>query len=107
MTTPEGRIKSKLKRRLKKFDLDLWCYMPVQTMYSAPALDFILCFRGRFISIETKAPGKKPTPRQDSTIMRLLRAGADVFVLRTDDDIDKFVQYLDGLPDGGVSKDLQ
>ena len=29
-------------------------------------MDFLGCYRGRFFAIETKAPGKKPTLRQDA-----------------------------------------
>jgi hypothetical protein len=31
-------------------------------------LDFFICAFGNFLAIETKAPGKKPTERQEPTI---------------------------------------
>jgi hypothetical protein len=49
--------------------------MPVQTGYGAPALDFLLCVRGKFIAIETKAPGKKLTPLQETTKAQIEAAG--------------------------------
>ena len=77
--TPEGRVKDKVKRLLKKYG----CYQfwPVQTGYGAPTLDCIACAFGHFIGIETKAPGKHPTPRQKLTIEDMRDAGATVFVI--------------------------
>lgn len=42
--------------------------MPVPSGYGVPTLDFIGCYKGFFFAIETKAPGKEPTPRQRKTI---------------------------------------
>lgn len=55
--------------------------MPVQTGYGAPALDFLLCIRGRFIAIETKAPGKKLTPQQEITKTQIETAGGIVLIV--------------------------
>lgn len=50
-------------------------------------LDCHVCYRGRYIAIECKAPGEVPTPRQRDTAESLERAGAIVFVFRgTDQD---------------------
>ena len=78
-STPEGKVKAKVKRLLKKYD----CYQfwPVQTGYGAPTLDCIACCQGHFIGIETKAPGKRPTPRQLLTIDDMKEAGAAVIVI--------------------------
>jgi hypothetical protein len=51
------------------------------TGYGIPGLDFYVCAFGKFLAIETKAPGKKPTSRQTLTINELCRAGAKVFVI--------------------------
>lgn len=77
--TPEGKVKEKVKRLLKKYD----CYQfwPVQTGYGAPTLDCIACANGYFIGIETKAPGKHPTPRQKLTIDDMNASKATVFVI--------------------------
>jgi len=79
MSTPEGKVKAKVKRILKKYD----CYQfwPVQTGYGAPTLDCIACANGHFIGIETKAPGKHPTPRQQLTIDDMKSAAATVMVI--------------------------
>ena len=81
--TPEGKIKAKLNRKLSAIP-KLYRFMPVQMGMGAPALDYLVCANGRFVAIETKAKGKKPTPRQIDTITKMLSAGALVFVV--DDD---------------------
>jgi hypothetical protein len=43
------------------------------TGYGIPGLDFYICAFGKFLAIETKAPGKKPTARQTLTINELRR----------------------------------
>ncbi len=70
--------------------------MPVQTGYGMPTLDF-LCFHcGRGFAIETKAPGKKPTKRQEAIIHEMELAGAQVFVIDgTEGSYDWLTQWLE------------
>lgn len=77
--TPEGRVKELVKAVLK--ETGAYKFMPVQNGMGEPGLDFYCCFRGWFIAIETKAPGKVPTPRQEDTIRRIRDAGGIVFVI--------------------------
>ena len=77
--TPEGKVKEKVKALLKQYG----CYwhMPVQNGMGAPSLDLICCIKGKYFAIETKAPGKKPTPRQEHTMLEIQRAGGKCFVI--------------------------
>jgi hypothetical protein len=55
--TPEGRVKAQVRKLLAEFGV--WYYQPVQNgMGQVGIPDFICCYRGVFIAIETKAPGK-------------------------------------------------
>lgn len=78
--TPEGRIKHMLKKKLAEFP-GLYQHWPVQNGMGKPSLDCIACYKGHYIAIETKAPGQKPTPRQELTITEMQAAGALVFVV--------------------------
>lgn len=78
--TPEGRVKAAVKNTLSRFD-DLYQHWPVQNGMGAPTLDCVACYRGVYFAIETKAPGKKPTPRQENTIREMRAAGGTVFVI--------------------------
>lgn len=82
--TPEGRVKDQVKKLLKKFSPQVYYHMPVQNGMGRPCLDFNGCANGRRFDIETKAPGQKPTPRQQLTISDLERAGSRVFVIDGD-----------------------
>lgn len=85
MTTPEGKIKERVKKLLKAYGI--YYHMPVMNGMGAPTLDFICCYKGRYFAIETKAPGKKPTPRQLITIRDIEQAGGWVFVVANDEDL--------------------
>ena len=80
-STPEGRVKDYVKAMLKEFAPQVYYHMPVQNGMGSPTLDFICCGYGQYFGIETKAPGKKPTPRQEVTIRQIKDAGGHVFVI--------------------------
>lgn len=85
--TPEGRVKAKVTKALKSLGEDCWRFMPVQSGYGVPALDYLLCIRGRFVAIETKAPGKKLTAQQESTKALMEAAGGIVLVVWDEDSL--------------------
>jgi hypothetical protein len=68
--TPEGKVKAAVKRVLARYP-ESYFFMPVQAGFGKKTLDFLICHYGEFIAIETKAPGKKPTPLQDDTIREI------------------------------------
>lgn len=78
--TPEGKVKAMVKRALATLS-DEYHFMPVQNGMGAPALDFYCCIGGAFVAIETKAPGKKLTARQELTRAAIIRAGGYVFII--------------------------
>lgn len=78
--TPEGKVKAMVKRRLDTLP-KLYRFMPVQNGMGKPGLDFFLCAGGWFVAIETKAPGGKLTPRQETTKDEIEAADGLVFVV--------------------------
>lgn len=78
--TPEGKTKALVKRKLDELP-KMYRFMAVQNGMGAPGLDFFLCAGGWFIAIETKAPGKKLTPRQETTKAEIEAADGIVFVV--------------------------
>lgn len=58
--TPEGKVKNGIKKILK--DYGIYYYMPMSNgMGRVGAPDFICCYKGKFLGIEAKAPGKMNT----------------------------------------------
>ena len=94
--TPEGKVKDKINRTLEAYGA--YRYMPVSNGMGTAALDYICCHKGHFFSIEAKAPGKKPTVRQQHTQRVLEHHGARVFII--DGDCTELAFYLAGLSDG-------
>lgn len=82
MSTPENKVKNKIDRVLTKHGV--YWFKPVQMGFGAVGLDYHCIVRGLAFCIEAKAPGKKPTPRQESTIATIRSAGAPVFVIDGD-----------------------
>ena len=73
MKGPEALVKDDVKSWLKS--LGAYTCMVVPGGYGHQTLDFLCCIRGRFIGIETKAPGKVPTPRQEACLRAIRAAG--------------------------------
>lgn len=79
MATPEGKVKNNVKKILKAHGA--YQHWPVQTGYGAACLDCHGCHLGRYFAVETKAPGKKLTPRQELTKEEVEAAGGVVFIV--------------------------
>ena len=77
--TPEGRVKAEIKAYLNS--IGAYWFMPVQTGYGTSTVDFLVCYRGYFIAIEAKAPGKMPTKFQELTMEKIRKAGGKVYVV--------------------------
>ena len=74
--TPEGEVKEKVKKLLNKYGVYYEMYVP--SGYGKQSLDFVCCAFGTYLAIETKAPGKKLTPRQKKTALDMRSAGGVV-----------------------------
>lgn len=92
--TPEGKIKAKVNVALKTLGTSLWKFMPVQTGYGMPALDYLLCVNGCFICIETKVKGKELTGRQELTKAAIEKAGGIVFMVDDDESLEFAMKYI-------------
>jgi hypothetical protein len=57
--TPEGKVKAAVNKVLARYK-KIYRFMPVPYGYGESSLDYLICVNGRFVAIETKAPGKKP-----------------------------------------------
>ena len=71
MRTPEGSTKDKVKAFLK----ERGAWFTVGTGLATLPVDIIGCYRGRFFVIEVKAPGKKPTPKQNLIMEKIVACG--------------------------------
>lgn len=81
MSTPEGKIKTLVKRRMAYEFPRAYRFAPVLNGMGAPGLDVYYCIGGLFVAIETKALGKRPTPRQQITIDAIRDADGLAYVV--------------------------
>ena len=82
--TPEAAVKKKLNTFLDSY-AGLYRYMPVSNGMGTPSLDYLICYRGQFAGIETKAGTKKMTARQEATAEKIRRAGGKAFLINEDE----------------------
>jgi len=80
MLTPERRVKDKVKKVLK--ELGAYYAMPATGGYGSSGVpDFLVCLRGRFIGIECKANGGKPTALQEKNLEDIRKNSGIAFVV--------------------------
>ena len=74
MTTPEKKVKDKVVKLLKKYDA--YHFYPVASGYGSSGVpDIVACMRGKFIGIECKANGGKPTALQTKNLTDIVSKG--------------------------------
>lgn len=91
--TPEGKVKAAVNRVLSRYHL--YTFMPVPSGYGASSLDYIICFHGRFIAIETKKPGGKMTNRQKLIAEKIRAAGGTVFLIDGELGLEELKEFLE------------
>lgn len=80
-TPIEKDVKDRVKKIVGMLAPEAHIFMPVQTGFGSPDLDFVISVNGFALRIETKVDHKQPTPRQMQTIAALDRAGVPVVVV--------------------------
>jgi hypothetical protein len=79
-TTPEAKVKAKIKAILKSYDA--YYAMPIGTGYGNSGVpDFLVCLGGEFLAIEAKAGKGQPTALQLKNLDAILTAGGRVLVI--------------------------
>ena len=94
--TPEGKVKARISRLLKNYK-SLYSFMPVPMQYQAAALDYFVCYAGRFIAIEAKREGEDLTPAQKFCRKRIEEAGGLVFRVSNDEELFSLKTFLDNI----------
>ena len=93
--TPESKVKAAVKRRLAA--KGIWYCMPMGTGFGNSGVpDFVCCMGGKFLAIETKAPGKRgnTTVLQKRQIAAIQDAGGDAVVIDDVSQLDEFFEQV-------------
>lgn len=95
--TPEKKVKKKVRAILD--ELGAYYVQPVTGGYgSQGAPDFLVCLKGKFVGIETKAGKGKTTALQDLNLQKIRDAGGVALVIY-ETDIDKLKHILENNDD--------
>ena len=89
--TPEGRVKTKIKKILK--DHGVYYAMPIGTGYGNSGVpDFLCCVNGNFLAIEAKAGKGTTTALQEKNLREIKQAGGTAAVIAEEQ-----LEYLEQL----------
>lgn len=98
--TPERKVKDKVRKVLT--DLNAYYAMPIGTGYgNAGVPDFLVCYQGRFIGIECKAQGNKPTALQLKNFKDIESAGGTVWLIDESNVDSLFTLLTEGVKQNG------
>ena len=81
----ETKIKDEIRTWLRA--QGAYVFSPTQMGYGTQTLDLLVCWKGLFVAIEVKAPGKKPTARQSLIIDEIMEAGGFAVVAYCKEDV--------------------
>jgi hypothetical protein len=78
-TTPEGKVKAKVKALLNKYNA--YQFMPATGGYGRSGVpDIVACVNGHFLAIECKAGNNKLTALQNRELDAIASQGGVVFI---------------------------
>lgn len=82
-STPEAKVKEKIKKILK--ENNVYFAMPMGTGYGNSGVpDFLCCVKGHFLAIEAKAGKGTTTALQDKNMRDIKAAGGTALVINED-----------------------
>lgn len=103
MTTPEGKVKAKIRAFLKSRGERCWYCQPIGSAYSGGGIpDIVGVYRRVGFAIEVKAPGKEgnTTPLQEMALARVQAAGGVAFVASDVEKVEGVFDAIDAVLDG-------
>ena len=96
MTTPEKKVKDKVKKILAEFGA--YYFMPATGGYGKSGVpDLVACIKGRFIGIECKANGGVPTALQEKNLTDIMNVGG-IAVIVDETGIEDLKRVLEHAP---------
>lgn len=97
MSTPEKKVKDKVKKLLAEYGA--YYFMPATGGYGKSGVpDIVACIKGRFVGIECKANGGKPTALQEKNLMDIINKGG-ISILVDETGIEAFKVLISSIDD--------
>ena len=92
--TPEGKVKTKIRKVLAKYADRVYYVMNVPYGWGTSTVDYLGCADGRFFAIEAKREGGVPTARQEGILEDIERALGKTFVISDDASLAELDRWL-------------
>ena len=93
--TPEKKVKNNVVKLLK--DYGVYYFFPATYGMGRSGIpDIVCCYKGRFVGIECKANGNKPTPLQERELTAIREAGGASIVI-DENNMDKLEELFNGI----------
>ena len=93
--TPEGKIKTEIKKYLDSLGDLCWYFMPAMNGYGRKGIpDIVGCFSGVFFAFEVKSAEGKATPWQERELEKILKTGSRAAIVRNVADVDAIISEL-------------
>lgn len=89
--TSERALTDRILRHLRALPRSWWFKVKGGSGQQAGIPDIVGCLDGRFVAIEVKRPGKRPTKLQDHVMGRIREAGGAVGVATSVEDANRVV----------------
>lgn len=96
-TTPEGKVKKKVKSILDLYGA--FYFSPTTGGFGGSGIpDIIACYKGRFVAIECKAGKNTPTELQKKAIANIQKAQGSAIVVNEDSLglVEDVLNFIDG-----------
>jgi len=91
-STPEAKVKAKVRTILKQYDA--YHFMPATGGYGTSGVpDIVGCYRGCFFAIECKAGKNTTTPLQELALSKIRQAGGWAIVVN-ETNINEVTEWL-------------
>ena len=94
--TPEGKVKSAIKKYLDSLAPNCWYFMPIMMGYGRKGIpDIVGCYKGKFFAIEVKAPGAEShtTPWQDTELLGIRMSSGTALVCSSAEAVHAVFKY--------------
>ena len=92
--TEEGKLKAQIRAYLKTVEGLWFCHVAGSGYGRAGVPDYLLCYRGRFVALEVKAPGGQPSAWQKREIDAINSCNGDAFVVRSVGDVEEALKRI-------------
>lgn len=101
--TPEGLVKEKIKRILKRYKVHY--AMPRGTSYGRQGVaDFVCCTHGRYLAVEAKATKYSRQTAMQKYEMEQVRLAGGVYLLIHEDNLHELEAYLKEIREDAENK---